>query len=206
QATVAASALAANELWQLRTGRRQSISVDMRHAGVEFRSERYLRVDGKQARQHRDKIVGLYRCGDGRLVRLHTNLPHHRPRTLKLLNAEYDRASVQRALEGWKAFDLEDAAAKAGLVITATRSFAEWDASPQGQAVARQPAFTIEKIGDAKTEPLPKSDRPLGGVKVLDVTRVIAGPVCGRTLAVHGADVLNISGPHLPAIEDLVID
>src|SRR6185436_6130339 len=68
QATVAASALAANELWRMRTGRRQRVQVDMRHAGVEFRSERYLLLDGKPPPEHRDKTVGLYRCGDGRWV------------------------------------------------------------------------------------------------------------------------------------------
>ena len=124
-------------------------------------------------------------------------MPHHRAGTLKLLGAEYDRASVQRALDGWQAFELEDAAAKAGLVVTATRSFAEWDAHPQGRAVAAQPLFSIEKIGETPAEPLPPGERPVSGVKVLDLTRVIAGPVCGRTLAAHGADVLNITAAHL---------
>ena len=206
QATVAAATLAANELWHLRTKRRQRVSVDMRHAGIEFRSERYLLLDGKPPPEHRDKTVGLYRCGDGRWVRLHTNLPHHRAGTLKLLKADYDRAAVQRALDGWQAFALEDAAAEAGLVITATRSFAEWDAHPQGQAVADLPLFMIERIGDAPPRPLPAGDRPMAGVKVLDLTRVIAGPVCGRTLAAHGADVLNITAAHLPSMETLVID
>src|SRR5208282_5639893 len=77
QATIAATALAAAELWRLRTGRRQNVGVDMRHAAIEFRSDRYLRVDGKAPEDHHDTIAGLYRCGDGRWARLHTNLPHH---------------------------------------------------------------------------------------------------------------------------------
>src|SRR3954465_6044999 len=164
QATVAAAALAANELWHLRTGRRQRVSVDMRHAGVEFRSERYLQIDGKPPHEHRDKTVGLYRTGDGRWIRLHTTLPHHRAGTLKLLGAGYDRASVQRAIDGWEAFKLEDAAAAAGLVVTATRSFEEWDAHPQGSAVERLPLFAVERIGDAPARPLPAGDRPLAGI------------------------------------------
>jgi crotonobetainyl-CoA:carnitine CoA-transferase CaiB-like acyl-CoA transferase len=206
QATLAASALAANELWRLRTGRRQRVAVDMRAAAIEFRSERYLRVDGKVPAEYHDSIAGLYCCGDGRWVRLHTNLPHHCSGLLKLLGCEHDRAAVQRALDGWKAEKLEDAAAAAGLVVTACRSFAEWDHHPQGQAVAALPPFSIEQIGDAPAKPLPAAERPLAGIKVLDLTRIIAGPVCGRTLAAHGADVLLVTAPHLPSMWPLVID
>ena len=206
QTSVAASALAAAELWRMRTGRQQQVNVAMRDAAIEARSEHYLGIGGKPVDDHRDPIAGLYRCGDGRWVRLHTNLPHHRAGTLKLLGCGHDRASVQRALDGWYAYEVEDAAVAAGLVVTATRSFDEWDAHPQGRAVAELPLFSIEKIGDAPPEPLPGGDRPLSGIKVLDLTRVIAGPVCGRTLASHGADVLLITAAHLPSMEALVID
>jgi len=206
QATIAASALAAAELWRLRTGRRQRVNVDMRNAAIEFRSERYLRIDGKPYDEYHDDIAGLYRCGDGRWVRLHTNLPHHCSGLLALLKCPHDKTAVQRALDGWQGEALETAAAEAGLVVTACRSFAEWDEHPQGRAVAKLPLFTIERIGDAPPKPLAAAERPLSGVKVLDLTRIIAGPVCGRTLAAHGADVLLVTASHLPAMRPLVID
>src|SRR4051794_376123 len=98
QSTIAASALAAAGLWRLRTGRQQRVSVPMRDAAIEFRSERFLRIAGKPAPELWDKIAGLYRCGDGRFVRLHTNFPHHRDGVLKLLGCAHDRAAVQQAL------------------------------------------------------------------------------------------------------------
>src|ERR1041385_5608853 len=206
QATIAASALAAADVWRLRTGRQQEVSVDMRNAAIEFRSERYMRAEGQGRGEIWDKIAGLYRCGDGRWVRLHTNFPHHRDGVLKLLGCDYAREAVQRALDGWEAEKFETGAAEAGLVVTMARSFGEWDAHPQGQAVAGLPVFSIEKIGDAAPQPLPPGERPLSGVRVLDLTRVIAGPVCGRTLAVHGADVILVTAAHLPQMMPLVMD
>lgn len=206
QASIAASALAAAELDRLRTGREQSVSVDMRHAAVEFRSERYLRVDGGPAPELWDSIAGTYRCGDGRWVRLHTNFPHHREGVLAILGCAGERAAVAEALKGWTAEDFEQRAAEARLVVTAMRSFAEWDAHPQGQAIAALPVMSLEKIGDAPPLRLPPGERPLSGVRVLDLTRIIAGPVGGRALAAHGANVLLVTAPHLPSVAPLVID
>jgi hypothetical protein len=140
----------------------------MRDAAIEFRSERYLRRDGNPAAEIWDRIAGLYRCADGRWVRLHTNFPHHRDGLLALIGCDYDRAAAQQALSGWRAEALETAAAEAGLVVTACRSFAEWDQHEQARAVARLPLFSIDRIGAAEPEPLPAGDCPLAGIKVDD--------------------------------------
>ena len=206
QASIGAAALAAAELWRLRSGRRQRVGVDMRRTAIEFRSERYLRVDGKVPDEYHDDLAGLYRCGDGRFARLHTNLPHHCSGLLRLLGVPHDKAAVQRALDGWQAEALESAAAAAGLVVTACRSFSEWDKHPQGQALAKLPLFSIEKIGEAPPREIDAAERPLAGIKVLDLTRIIGGPVCGRTLAAHGADVLLVTASHLAAMLPLVMD
>jgi crotonobetainyl-CoA:carnitine CoA-transferase CaiB-like acyl-CoA transferase len=208
QASIAATGLTAAQIHQRRGGGAQRVAVDMRDAAIEFRSEHWLSIAGRLAGARWDAIAGLYQCGDGRWVRLHTNFPHHRDGALCLLgNIAHDRASVAKALANWNAAAFEAAAAEAGLVVTMTRSLTEWEASPQGQAAASLPAVLIEKIGDAPPVPLPSAAaRPLAGMRVLDLTRVIAGPVAGRTLAAHGADVLHISAAHLPSFDELVMD
>jgi crotonobetainyl-CoA:carnitine CoA-transferase CaiB-like acyl-CoA transferase len=206
-AVIGAVGLAAAEIHRRRTGRAQTVSVEMRHALAEFRSEQLLRVDGAPMGEGWDAIAGAYRCGDGRWVRIHTNFPHHRDGFLALLGADYERASVARALERWEAPRLDEAAAAAGLPAAMMRSFGEWDAHPQGQAVSALPLVEITRIGNAPPEPLPPgADRPLAGLRAVELTRIIAGPVSGRALAAHGAEVMLVTGPHLPSIPTLVVD
>src|SRR3954453_14892169 len=206
QAACPQTGLAAAELWKLRSGQSQQVAVDMRHAVIECRSERYLRVEGKPPPPAWDVIAGVYKTGDRRFVRLHTNFPHHRAAVCKVLKCNPERDEVQAALMRWEGEAFETAAYAAGGVVSLMRSYEEWSDLPQAKAIAALPTISIEKIGEASPKPWPAGARPLSGVRVLDLSRVIAGPVAGRALAAHGADVLLISGPGLPAIPWLTID
>ena len=206
QASIAATGLAAAQLWHMRSGQSQGVAVDMRHAVVECRSERYLRVDGKPPPPAWDVIAGIYKTRDRRFVRLHTNFRHHRDAVCQVLNCKPERDQVQAALMQWDGEAFETAAYAAGGVVAMMRSHDEWSALPHAKALSELPLLSIEKIGEAAPKPWPAGNRPLAGLRVLDLSRVIAGPVAGRTLAVHGADVLLISSPDLPAIPWLTID
>jgi crotonobetainyl-CoA:carnitine CoA-transferase CaiB-like acyl-CoA transferase len=206
QVSIAAAALAAAEFHRQRTGMAQAVTVDLRHSAAEFRSERYLRIIGQEPPAAWDALAGVYRTQGGRHVRLHTNFPHHRQAILDVLRCAGTREAVQAALSDWDAIDFETMAYARSGVVAAMRSPSEWAAHPQGKAVATLPVLSITRIGAAAPRPLPPGERPLSGVRVLDLSRVIAGPVAGRTLAAHGADVLLIASPKLPSIPWLVID
>jgi crotonobetainyl-CoA:carnitine CoA-transferase CaiB-like acyl-CoA transferase len=206
QASIAVVGLAAAELHHRAGAQRQQVSVDMRHAATEFRSEHCLTINGNAPATFGDPLFGAYRTGDGRYVRLHMNFPHHRESVLKFLGCAPTRPAIEEALKNWEAIAFETAAYEHGCVVAAMRSPDEWARHPQAAAVASVPVVQIEKIGEAPPRPLPRGERPLSELRVLDLTRIIAGPVAGRALAAHGADVMRIAAPPLPLIDWLAKD
>lgn len=204
QVSFAAAALAATEVGRLRNGLAQQVGLDMRDAALECCLR--FTIDGV-APEVWDKLAGVYACRNG-WVRLHTNFRHHRDGVLRLLGLpegdQTERAAVASALSNWDAEAFEQAATDAGMVVAALRAFDAWDAHPRAAALRAQPLVAIERIGDAPPLPLPAlplERRPLTGVRVLELTRILAGPFCGRTLAAYGADVLLVNSPHLPNID-----
>ena len=192
-AVIAATGLAAAELWRIKTGRQQHVRVDGRMAGAAMRAARWLKINGTHPPEDPEKVSGFYQLKDGRWMYLHCNFWNLRDVNLRVVGAPPVKAEVEKAVAKWDGIELENAIVEAGGCACLVRSEEEWIALPQMHAVAKMPLLEIIKIGDAPPRPLPQGDRPLANVRVLDLTRVLAGPTCARTLAEHGADVLRVT-------------
>jgi crotonobetainyl-CoA:carnitine CoA-transferase CaiB-like acyl-CoA transferase len=175
------------------TGQSTNVSVDTRLANLWFGMT--LQPKGWSIPPAWDSVAGDYQARDG-WIRLHTNAPHHKKAALSVLQCGDDRAAVEKAVKQWKSSELELAIVKAGGVAAALHSMAQWQQHPQGRAVALEPL--VDWTYSAPRPPkVAAVDRfaPLKGIKILDLTRVLAGPVATRFLAAFGASVLRIDPP-----------
>jgi crotonobetainyl-CoA:carnitine CoA-transferase CaiB-like acyl-CoA transferase len=178
-----------------RSGRAAEVLLDGRHAAAAFQSERFLRLGSGDEPDLWDPIAGNYPTADG-WIRLHTNLPHHRDAVVGVLGVEPERAAVAAAAARWPSEELETTVIAAGGVAARMRTVEEWLRHPQRAAVLRRPLVDLVTTGRADGPPARlRAGRVLDGVRVLDLSRVIAGPVAGRFLASFGADVIRVDPP-----------
>ena len=217
-AALAATGAMAADLWVQRGGQKQDVTVSTREAGaalVSFAFQKF--ADASRAPPARPEdaggggrgtpAMGFFRTKDGRSVFLHPSFPASAAKLHDLLGSPVDTAAVVATVGAWNALDLENAIAQAGVCGAMVRTAEEWDASEQGRVLAARPVVEVVKIAEGPPMPLPAGGgRPLSGVRTLDLTRVLAGPACARTLAQYGADVLYVASPRLPATEFFISD
>ncbi|MDH6520024.1 crotonobetainyl-CoA:carnitine CoA-transferase CaiB-like acyl-CoA transferase [Streptomyces sp. SAI-135] len=206
RACVAECALAAAGLGARRAGLAEAptVLVDDGAVATAFLSERHLLINGR-APVNFAPLSRFWRTADG-WVRTHANYPHHRARLLDALGVPEDTAAVEAALAERSALDVEEAVYAAGGLAVALRSPAQWAAHPQAAEVAKRPLVERGRLDTARVRAFaPVGTSPLlpaAGLRVLDLTRVLAGPVATRTLALLGADVLRLDAPRLPELPD----
>jgi hypothetical protein len=187
--SIAAAGLALAEV----AGATGPVSVDRRLASFWFATA--LRPDGWRVPAPWDPVAGDYPTRDG-WIRLHTNAPRHRAAAERVVGTQTDRAGMARAVAGWDKAELEAAILTEGGCAAEMRGLAAWMAHPAGQAVAAEPLVALGPVaGRSPARWNPRAGRPLANLRLLDLTRVLAGPVATRFLAGFGADVLRIDPP-----------
>lgn len=214
-AVLAGVGVAITDILEMKTGKRQKVAIDARAAAAGLKSSVHMQRPGPDGvfrnvvNERHEAMVRMtqpWPTKDGRWFLPHFGLPNLERRVLDVLGCEPNPDSVAKAVAKWTALDLEAAIDKARACGGMVRTNEEWLATPHGQTLAAKPIVEIIKIGDSAPVPLPKGRRPLEGLRVLDLTRILAGPIAGRTMAEQGADVLMVTAERLPQIAEHVMD
>jgi len=199
---IMANAVAAVAFHRHRGGPAQDLELDLRQAvhGINPAAFWHPTLNGLPAPHplvlDNPFLLTSYRTADGRRIMASGVYPHMVAKWCRFLAVPPDGADVAAAIARWDAVELEEAAAAAGLPACMVRSAGEWLAHEQGALLASQPVIGLQRIGDAPARDFGYAARPFAGVRVLSFTHAVAGPVVGRTLAEHGADVLCGTRPN----------
>jgi len=199
---IMAGAVAAVAFHRHRGGPKQDLELDLRQAihGINPGAFWHPTLNGAPAPHplvlDNPFLLTPYRAADGRWVMVSGVYPHLAAKWCRFLDVPPDAAKVAAAIGQWDAVEVEEAANAAGLPACVIREPLEWLAHPQGALLASQPVIGLERISDARPRDFGPAQRPFGGIRVLSFTHAIAGPVVGRTLAEHGADVLCATRPN----------
>lgn len=207
-AAQAAFGMGLGRLWELRGGSPQDVSTSVKNAVHQHHGIAFMRQNGRALPFTDYGNVGgvdspmsgeFYPTRDGRFVKIELYYPRLRDAMFKVLKCAPTQRAVEAAIMLWDAESLERAIREESGAIGVVRTASEWLAHPVGRRLAGKPVVEIEKIGDSDPIPMPKGlDKVLSGLRVLDCTHVVGGPVTGRTLAEFGADVLHLSKPNYP--------
>lgn len=207
-AAQAAFGMALSSLWEMRGGKCQNITTNVENAVHQHHGVAFMRQNGRQLPFTDYGIAGgvdsplsgeFYPTKDGRFVKMEFYYPRLRDAVYKVLKCAPTQRAVEAAIMQWDAEALEKAIREESGAIGVVRTAKEWLAHPVGRRLASKPVVEVQKIGESDPIPLPKGMKtPLDGIKVLDCTHVIGGPITGRTLAEFGADVLHLSKPNYP--------